>query len=461
MYKKILEKIENKNIAILGFGKEGISTYNFIRRHLPNQKITIVDKNTSLKENPLFNNDQNVFFEVGDTYLDSLENFDLIIKSPGVRLKDRDISKIEKNITSQIGFILEDTDLFSIGITGSKGKSTTTTLMYQILKDQGYDAYLLGNIGLPPFDYIENMNKDSILVIEMAALQLEFIKKSPHIGVVLNLFEEHLDFFGTKEKYYQAKLNMFEYQNKNDYGFYVLDNPTLDSYMKKNNYISNLTPVYFSKNLECPYDKAIICDDEFIYIKDKENLNKVYDCSNERTLLGRHNLENIMVCFGVADLFQLDKELVATTIKNFKTLEHRMECVGRYNDIIYYNDAIATIPEATIHAIEALKNVDTLIFGGFDRGIDYDEFVTYLNNSVVSNFICMPDTGYKIGKQLQNLNNKNIYFCEELKDAVKLSKEITKKNSICLLSPAASSYNQFKNFEEKGKLYKEYIKENN
>ena len=457
MYKKILEKIKGKNIAILGFGKEGISTYQFIRRHLKEQKVTIVDKNPSLKENSLFEEDKNVFFELGDTYLDHLEKFDLIIKSPGVRLKEKDRSKISSKITSQIGFILEDTDLFSIGITGSKGKSTTTSLLYHILKDQGYDAYLLGNIGLPPLDYIENMKKDSILVIEMAALQLEFIKKSPHIGIILNLFEEHLDFFGTKENYYQAKLNMLEYQNTNDYGFYVFDNPTLKEYILKKSYPGKLTPVYFSKPLECPFEKAILCDEKFIYIKTGNKLEKVYDCNKERTLLGRHNLENIMVCFGVADLFHLDNEKVISSITTFQTLEHRMEKVGTYDDIIYYNDAIATIPEATIHAINALGKVNTLIFGGFDRGIDYNNFITYLNNCSVENFICMPDTGYKIGKELSK--EKKVYFCENLKDAVTLSKKITKKNHICLLSPAASSYNQFKNFEEKGKLYKEYIRE--
>ena len=443
MYRRIIEKLENKNVAILGFGKEGISTYKFIRRHL-NQKLTIIDKNKKIKENEFLLNDNNIEFVVGDNYLDNLEKYDVIIKSAGVSLKDIDDSKLIDKLTSQYALILEDTDLFTIGITASKGKTTTTTLIYEIIKNQKGNVYLLGNMGNPPLDQIETFNKDSILVIELAALQLQYVRKSPKISCLLNLFPEHLDYFGEEEKYYQAKLNIFKYQDSNDYSLYFKDNVTLSNYI--NNMKLNGKLISVSQN----NDAIVYLKDNKVYIND----NIVYIDDNERKILGKHNLENIMFALYVTNILNLDLNKAVDVINNFNPIEHRMEFVGTYENIKFYNDAIATIPEATINCIEALKDVDTLIFGGMDRGIDYNKFIDYLNNSEINNFICMPDTGYKIGEQL----NKNVYFIEDLKEAVNKAYVVTKKGKSCLLSPAASSYNKYKNFEEKGSLYKEYIK---
>ena len=232
MYNKILEHLKNKKIAIVGFGREGKSTYKFIRKYLNNQELEILDGNEKLLElNEELKSDKNLKIITGKNYLDNLEKYDLIIKSPGVKFKDLDISKFEDKITSQLGLTLDFYKQNVIGITGTKGKSTTTSLIFKVLKDQGYDAYLLGNIGIPIFDYIEKFNENSKLVIEMAALQLEYVKTSPHIGIILNLFEEHLDFFKSKEHYFLAKLNMFKYQDNSDYGLYTSSNKTLDKYV--------------------------------------------------------------------------------------------------------------------------------------------------------------------------------------------------------------------------------------
>jgi UDP-N-acetylmuramoylalanine--D-glutamate ligase len=443
MYKRIIDKLKNKNVAILGFGKEGMSTYKFIRRHL-DQKLTIIDKNELIKENEIFLNDKNVEFVLGDNYLDNLDKYDIIIKSAGVCLKDIDTSKIIDKLTSQYGLLLEDTDLFTIGITASKGKTTTTTLTYEVIKNQFDNVYLLGNMGNPVLDQIENFNKDSILVIELAALQLQYVKASPNISCILNLFEEHLDYFSDKDKYYKAKLNIFKYQNSSDYSLYFKDNDTLNEYVGNIALNSNLISISFNQG-------DIYCKDNLIYYKD----DVLYKDDSKRKLLGKHNLENIMFVLGICKILNLDINKASKVINDFNPLEHRMEYVGTFNNIKFYNDAIATIPYATINCIEALKDVDTLIFGGMDRGISYDDFIEYLNKSNISNFICMPDTGYKIGKLLKN---KNVYFIEDLKEAVNKAYEVTKKGSSCVLSPAASSYNKFKNFEQKGSLYKEYIK---
>lgn len=443
MYNKILEHLKNKKIAIVGFGREGKSTYKFIRKYLNNQELEILDGNEKLLElNEELKNDKNLKIITGKNYLDNLEKYDLIIKSPGIKFKDLDISKFEDKITSQLGLTLDFYKQNVIGITGTKGKSTTTSLIFKVLKAQGYDAYLLGNIGIPIFDYIEKFNENSKLVIEMAALQLEYVKTSPHIGIILNLFEEHLDFFKSKEHYFLAKLNMFKYQDNSDYGLYTSSNETLDKYVQNGNYITNLIDINKEFKIENNY---VIYDNK-----------KIYDSNSERLLLGKHNLTNIMFVLRLSELLKLDLQKTINTINQFKPLEHRMEYVATINGVKYYNDAIATIPEATINCVEALKDVDTIIFGGMDRGIDYNDLIDFFNKSKIKNFICMPDTGYKIGKEIKS---KNVYMVETLEDAVKKAKEVTK--NICVMSPAASSYNAFKNFEEKGRIYKELINDKN
>ena len=439
MYKEIINYLKDKNVAIVGFGKEGKSTYNFIRKYLPNQKLTIVDNNDKLVENNSeLNDDKNLDFVLGSYALNNLKVYDIIIKAPGVRFKDLDITEFKDKITSQLGLALTYFKNNIIGITGTKGKSTTTSLIYKVFKDQGYDAYLLGNIGIPILDYIDKFTDKSKLIIEMAGPQLEFVKESPHVGIVLNLFEEHLDFFGAKEKYYLSKMNMFKYQNENDYGFYLSSNEDLKRYVLAGNYKCKL------------YDIANMgLSDDFITLNGK----KIYNTKDERLLLGEHNLSNIRFVLYLSEVLGLDLNKTIKTINTFEGLEHRMEYVGTFNGVKFYNDAIATIPDACINACETLKP-DTVIIGGMDRGIDYNPLIEYFNNSDISNFICMPDTGYKIGDKLIN---KNVYKINDLKDAVIKAKEVTKK--VCVMSPAAPSYNAFKNFEEKGKLYKQYIKE--
>lgn len=442
MINSILEELKDKNVAILGFGIEGKSTYNFIRRYL-DMHLTIIDKKNILEENDL----TNVSVIYGDNYLDNLEQYDLVIKGPGVITKDIDVSNI--NFTSQLELLLKYNGNNVIGITATKGKSTTCTLMYEVIKSCGVDTLLLGNIGNAIFDEIENIKKDTICVVEMAALQLEFVKHSPHIAAIINLYEDHLDHAGTIEHYHEDKLNIFKFQNDEDYAIYCKDIEPLNSYItdkyKAYKYKINL-------NSDSSFNTTGIIND-FVVLNDC----KLYNTNDERLLLGSHNLRNIMIVLTIAKILELDMNTVIKTINNFKGLEHRLEYVGKYNDIIYYNDSIATVPDATINAIEALKNVDTLIFGGMDRGIDYSAFTDFLNTGVVRNLICMPTTGYKIADKINN-KDINVYKIEMLEDAVKLAKEITMKNKICLLSPAAASYEYFKNFKEKGNAYKNYVK---
>lgn len=434
MKNKIIEYLKDKNILILGFGKEGRSTYNFIRKN-SDCFLTVFDE-YEIKDKT---EDINTKYIVEKLNKETLGKYDLIIKSPGISLKNIDTQGL--NISSQLQLILMVAKDNIIGITGTKGKSTTSSLMYKVIKDQYENTFLLGNIGIPILDYIDSFNDKSKLVIELSCHQLEYVTYSPHISIILNLFQEHLDFYKDVESYYGAKINIAKFQNKNDYLFYNFNNNTLKDYVNK---------------LENNNAKIGIGKD--IYIKDNyvESDKKLYNINNKRNVIGDHNLENIMFILGVSDLLNLDMEKVTKSIEEFQPLEHRMELVGTFDNIIYYNDSIATIPEATINCIETLKIVDTLILGGNDRSLDYKKLIEYLKQSNVSNIICLPKTGHDIAVYLKDY--KKIYIVDNLEEAIEISKKVTEKNKICALSPAASSYGYFNNFEERGKIYKELVR---
>lgn len=442
---KIIEKLKDKNIAILGFGREGKSTYNFIRKHLPEKHLTIIDK-ANITCDDLY-----VTPVTGDDYLNDLGKYDLIIKTPGISLKDIDYSDFKDSITSQLELLLEVDRENIIGITGTKGKSTTSTLMYEVLRGQRDNVYLLGNIGIPVLDKIEEYTDSSLLVIEMSSHQLEFIKHSPHIAVILNLFQDHLDHAGSLEHYHNNKMNIFKYQTGDDFAIYSDDNVYLNNKMKEFDIKSNKYNVRF--DTDNVFGNSVRTDGKHIYINGED----VYT-DGERKLIGDHNLKNIMFVLTISKILGLDLDKARNVILNFTGLKYRMEYLGKYHDIKYYSDTIATIPDATMNAVKAIKDVDTLIFGGLDRGIDYTGFIEFLKNSSINNLICMPSTGTKIGHILEEVCDKNIKYADTLEEANELAILYTKKGMSCLLSPSAASYEYFKNFEEKGDAFEKVVK---
>lgn len=445
MIKDLIDYLSDKNINILGFGREGQSTYKLIRKYLPNKIITISDLKENFQDNfDFLQNDKNLNLISGEKYLDNLERFDIIIKSPGISFAKIDITQFKDKISSQMELFLQFFDNYTIGITGTKGKSTTSSLIYTILKDQNKDVLLLGNIGKPIFDYINEISNTTILVLEMSAHQLEFMKYSPNISILLNLFEEHLDHYKSYEDYIAAKCNIYKYQHENDYFLYSLDNETLKEHVK------NPKAKTYTISINEKAD-IYLQNDDVIF-----NNKKIYDRNQKRNLVGDYNLSNIMFTLVVSEILKLDLNKSINSINNFKTLKHRLEFVGNVDGINYYDNSIATVPMATIEAIKALKNVDTLIIGGMDRGIDYTDFIKYLNSSDISNIVCMPKTGHDIAKKLKN---KKTFIVDTLEEAVDISKKVTNKNMSCLLSPAAASYGFFKNFEEKGDLFQKLVKQ--
>lgn len=458
MINNLIKYFENKKILILGFGMEGYSTYSLIRRHLPNQKVYISDANPNAYDKyEEVLKDDNVQMIPKEDYLNGLEKYDVIMKTPGLSFKDIDTSKYIDKIKSQIELFLEFVDVFTIGVTGTKGKSTTSSLIYDIISKQREDVHLLGNIGVPLFDEIDSLTANSIVVLELSSHQLEFTQVSPNIAILLNLFEEHLDHYKSYEHYINAKLNICRYQKEKDYFLYSIDNECLREHVDN---MENLTQKVYEISLEGnekarSEDNLVVRKDLNVVTEDGEVL---YTDSENRKILGNHNFNNIMFAVTVAKILNLDLKKATEDIYEFAPLEHRMEFVAEINGVRYYNDSIATIPASTINGVETLKNVNTLIIGGKDRGIDYSNFAEFLGNTNIEHLICLPDTGWKIADMVVNENMEK-YIVHDMEEAVRFAKQLTKKGTSCLLSPAASSYGFFKNFKERGNLFKKFVLE--
>ncbi|MGI6773513.1 MAG: UDP-N-acetylmuramoyl-L-alanine--D-glutamate ligase [Clostridiales bacterium] len=420
---------ENKKILILGFGKEGRSSYEFIRKILPEKPLAIADmKDIELK-------DDKVRLITGEDYLSHLSEFDLVLKSPGIPFKGVKIPE-GVEITCQTDLFLRFSDFTAIGITGTKGKTTTSTLIYSMLREAGFDACLIGNIGVPVFEDID-MAQSAVAVIELSSHQLQFTRTSPHIAVLTNIYEEHLDHYdGGFAGYVSAKLNIVRHQTENDCFIYNGEQD-LNEYIDMSDVKSRKIPV---KSLS---------DEEFL-----NNLTK-----GNPHLKGRHNLHDVLFAANAVRCLGVSDEAIKRAVDNFQGIEHRMEFVGSFDGVDYYNDCIATIPKAVLSAVEAL-DVGSLIIGGLDRGLDYTEFAKALAESSIDNLICLPDTGYTIGRLVDSLGAKTrIIYAKDMEDAVRQAKLYTPKGKACLLSPAAASYNLYKGFEEKGRHYKKLVME--
>ena len=428
MINNIIEELKGKKIIILGMGLEGVSTYNLLTKYSKELNIYLYDDNNvdKIVVDKGINIDKNKLVTKSN-YIDLLKEYDVIIKTPGMSFKGLDVSDYKHKITSQVELFLKYNDCLTIGITGSKGKSTTTSLLYEVLNNELDNVIIAGNIGIPIFDQIENINKDSIVVLELSCQQLQFVTNSPTLAVILNFYEEHLDHYDSYNDYKNGKLNIVSNNNKTKY-------------------------FIFDKSIEDICNTKSISNKVVVDYNDKTNIYN-YDFTSKPNLLGEHNKKNILFVLRVLETLKFNNlKQVSNSINNFKPLEHRIEPVGTFNGVTFYNDSISTIPEAVISCVEAIPNLDTLIIGGLDRGVNYEAMVEYINNSNLNNIICLRETGHKLAPKIV----KQTHLVETLEEAIQVVYSIDSK--VCALSPGAASYNSFKNFIERGNKYKELIK---
>ncbi len=449
--KKVKDIFENKRVLILGFGKEGKSTFKFLQNLELSLDISIADQDENLASTVDQSEFKEVKFILGGSYLSHIDGFDIIIKTPGIQ------SDLLKNQTATAA-ITSQTELFlhffrerTIGITGTKGKSTTTSLIHHILQKAGKKSFLAGNIGIPPLDFANQIEEDAVVVFEMSSHQLHNIKTSPGTAVFLNLFEEHLDHYAGFDQYKQAKLNILKFQKEHDYAIINADDPALTQ-SELNSLKSKL--LSFSRDEDSGAELVALPDNKILFrYQDNERL---YDFSERSALPGDHNMMNIMAALCVCKLAGIEEDYIEAGINSFKGLKHRLEYLGKFNGIHFYNDSIATIPEATIEALKTLREVDTLILGGKDRGINYSMLENYLARHKVKNIILTGEAGQRIGNQLNSLVdfNSKVFKVNSYSEIPDILRKNGTKNGICLLSPAASSYDMFRNFEERGEVFK-------
>ena len=326
MLKQLTDFFRNQKILILGFGREGISTYKFLRGNFPDQKLYITDQDVELlSKRPELKSDQNLELILGDHYLDSLESYDIIMKTPGISFAGMDTMKFIDKITSQLELLLRFTTAKTIGITGTKGKSTTSSLIYQILQDQNQKSLLLGNIGTPVFDFLSDITPETILVLEMSSHQLEFMSYSPNIAIITNLYPEHLDHYNSFRDYAVAKAEIYLHQKSSDVFFYNQDSEKLANLL---NSLPKANTQTFSVSLHS--------EDADIYRKDREiffEQDCVYSIDSPRNLVGEYNIYNIMFALGVTEVLELNLEKAQETISGFQPLRHRLELVGEVNAV--------------------------------------------------------------------------------------------------------------------------------
>jgi UDP-N-acetylmuramoylalanine--D-glutamate ligase len=405
---KISELQTYKKILILGYGKEGMSVESFLKKYVPGSEILIADQK----------DDEN--------YLLKQKDADLVVRSPGVK-----VEHVFKRWTTSANIFFGNFPGRIVGVTGTKGKSTTASLVAAMIKTKEPDVRLVGNIGVPLLDELPTSTKDTIAVVELSSYQLADLYFSPHIMLIVNWYPEHSDFHGSFAAYKKAKQNSIYFQTEDDYFVFDPQEKEVASW------------VTMTKAQALPYT------DEFPFD------------SAKISLIGEHNKRNIKGALTVARLFEVSDEQAQQAVYTFSPLPHRLQQVGTFKGITFYDDAISTTPESTMAALTSLKNVDTLLLGGQDRGYNFATLVAMLVDKQIKNLVLFPETGFRIKQELYKTEDyyPNILETSSMEEAVEFAYRHSSGASICLLSTASPSYSLWKNFEEKGDLFQKFVKQ--
>ncbi|MBF8250339.1 MAG: UDP-N-acetylmuramoylalanine--D-glutamate ligase [Candidatus Levybacteria bacterium] len=438
--KSILSGLKNKKILIVGRGIEGRAVERYLSSHLEGGKLELVD----IKD--------------GEDYLKKQKDYDIAVKSPGVKSE-----LITIPYTTATNIFLSNSKGKVIGITGTKGKSTTSTLIFEMLKKQGMDVYLGGNIGQSPLDFIDKLNANSWTVLEMSSFQLKDATVSPHIAVLLMLTQEHLDYHKTLESYIDAKRNILRFQTPQDFAV-----------INKDYLTSNESDIYtagqiFRISKEREVGEGCFIKEDSVWLSRDGKTGKIIDIERIK-LLGRHNLENVCAAVCAAKLAGASTSNIAKVLEEFGGLPHRLEYVGEKNGIPFYNDSLATVPEAAIEALKALPDTETLIAGGFDRGLDYSGLGQYLNKGKIKTLILFPPSGARIweeickarhhmvpGKATSEVSRPEKFDVTTMEQAVRIAAAETQPGKVCLLSPASASFGTFKDYKDRGEQFKKAV----
>ncbi len=428
--------LRGKKIAVVGGGVEGQSSAKYLKKH--GADVTVLDKIQ------------------GDNYLQNLEKYDLIVRSPGVKpsvIQNSINNKQKSKITSQTKLFFDLCPSKIIGVTGTKGKGTTSSLIYEMLKKQSFDAYLGGNIGVPPFEFLDKLSVHSIVVLELSSFQLMDVKKSPHIAVMLMTTSEHLDYHKDLDEYVNAKRNILKFQTSEDYAIF-----NRDYVVSNESDVHTNAKVFYVSTERNGHEGCSIKDNAvFLTLNGKEE--KIIDAS-EILLPGKHNLENVCAAVLAATLSGVSKENIIFVLKTFKGLEHRLELVAEIKGVKYYDDSFSTTPETAIAAINAFTNPEILILGGSSKNSDFTELGRVVRDSKsIKAIIGIGIEWPRIKSKIRNPKSE-IYFIEgadNMEKIVAAASKLAVPGDVVLLTPACASFDMFKNYKDRGEQFKHEV----
>ncbi len=441
-------ELMNKNVLVMGLGISGVSTIKAL--HCLGAKISITDNKNEDEFKDILASISHIncekYFNVDNI---ELPQYDLIIKSPGIppssKLIQRALANNIEVITDiELAYRISPTKNI-IAITGTNGKTTTTTLLGEIFKANNFNTYLAGNIGIGILENIVNADPKDIFVVEASSFQLEHTKCfKPKASLILNITPDHINWHGTYEKYIESKLKIFQNQDYEDYLVLNYD----DKILRNINHNTNI--IWFSTREKL--HSGIYLDGDNIVIN-YEQVNMEFMDYNNLRIKGRHNLENVLGSIGISIAMGLNLGLVKQAILDFKGVEHRLEFVCNINGLSFYNDSKGTNPESTIKAIESFNDPIILIAGGYNKESEFDELIQSFNDKV-KYLILLGETSGLIKSTAMRYNFNSIYTVNNMEEAVTLAYKLGVEKDNILLSPACASWDMYKNFEERGIHFK-------
>lgn len=429
-----MTELRGDSVLLAGFGREGRSSYEYLSKHYPSLRIGVADQQeleVDLRE------EVELYF--AENYLSAFEKFDTVVRTPGISLSSEEFSIAKTSgawVTSLSNIFMEICPGRVVGVTGTKGKSTTAALTAHILRCAGCDVRLVGNIGRPALDYLESADEHTIFVAEFSSFQLEDMRYAPYVAVMLDIVPEHLNYHGSFSDYRNAKYNLVRNQSASDY---LVTN-------QQYKYTEEIFAL--SKAQVCLFgDDTQILEDLSLKIR------------------GPGNKQNALAAVEAAKIFSIEEKVIREALSSFEPLPHRLQHVGTFSGIEFYNDSLATNPNATINALDSLgEHVHTLILGGQDRGLEYSGLARRLLSSNVEQLILFPDTGRYIWNACLELDESvasriNVTDVSDMKEAIELAYRLTPAEKICLLSPASSSLNMFRDYAERGEKFIESVRQ--
>lgn len=446
---------KDKTFLVVGSGKSGVAAVNLLSSK--GSKIILLEGNINVKKEDIMSKfDEEVKFTliIGDLPEEVMNKIDIAVLSPGVPTDlPFVITMQEKGIPIwgeiELAYRCGAGKLYAI--TGTNGKTTTTALTGEIMKECYKDVYVVGNIGMPYTEYADNMTEDSVTVAEVSSFQLETIHKfRPDVSAILNITPDHLNRHHTMECYIQTKARIA--QNQTSDQVCVLNYE--DKYLRE---IAEKIPAdVFWFSSEHILERGIWLEGDDIIYCDKE---RIPVCTiHDMKLLGKHNYENVMAAVAIAMHAGVPIECIRNAVKNFNAVEHRIEYVREVNGVKYYNDSKGTNPDAAIKAVEAMIRPTIVIGGGYDKESTYEEWIASFEGKVKC-LILLGETRDKIAKTARKAGFTNIIMVDSLEEAVKESSRQAEDGDAVLLSPACASWDMFKSFEERGTLFKKYVNE--